>query len=95
LGIVREEAGQIDGAIAAYRAGAAADASHAAVRFSLGNALFARGDLAAAAAWRETVAIDPDFADAHMALYVVLQILRERQAAVDHLRQAVRVRRVF
>ncbi|MGH6973529.1 MAG: tetratricopeptide repeat protein, partial [Stellaceae bacterium] len=60
--------------------------------FNLGNALLAQNDAASIDAYRRAVELQPDLADAHMNLGVVLRRQGQAQAAVACFRRAIELR---
>ncbi len=78
LGYLREQAGDLDGAVAAYREAIARRPSETLAHFDLGMAERQRGNLAAAeSSFARAVAIDPRYADA------VYQLAMTREQAGD------------
>ncbi len=81
LGNLAHEAGRLDDALAAYRAGLALDARNAALHYNLALTLLACGEAAAAVeAFRACLAAAPDYADARESLLFALT-LSERAGA--------------
>lgn len=83
-------------AIAAFRAGIERFPKEIALHQNLAQALYETGDtLGAVAAHREALAIDSESVPSHLALYELLQITGERDAALQHQRKALEHQRVF
>ena len=62
-------------------------------RFYLGNVYFDRGDEArAAGAFQETLKRQPDFAEAHYKLALILEKQMKLSEAIQHLEQAVKIK---
>ena len=90
VGCQREDEGDGDGAVAAYRRAVAADGTHADARINLGRLLHERGDAAAAVAeYREALAARPGNAVAAFNLGVALEDLEQLPEAIDAYTTAV------
>lgn len=87
--VVRRDRGDVDGAIADYRALLAVDSRHFLASYRLGAALIDGGDPAAAAeALRAALALEPDSAAVHAALADAAIDLGDWAAARDHAERA-------
>ena len=90
LGVLCEEQGRLDDAIAAYQQALARTPGHAAAHYNLGNAYRAKGEMGAAAeSFRRAVDSDPEHARALGALGQVLKTLARAEEAVPFLKRAV------
>jgi tetratricopeptide (TPR) repeat protein len=87
------DAGQLDEAIAEFRASLRLNRESAPTHYNLGFALSARGRRdEAIAAFEEALRIDPGYAQAHNNLGALLQVAGQPEAALEHYRRAVALR---
>ena len=87
------DAGQLDEAIAEFRASLRLNRESAPTHYNLGFALSARGRRdEAIAAFQDALRIDPDYAQAHNNLGALLQLADQPDAALEHYRRAVALR---
>ncbi|HEX4612469.1 MAG TPA: serine/threonine-protein kinase [Urbifossiella sp.] len=92
LGLALHDAGDADGAIAAYREAARLDPHFALPHNNVGNALRAKGDLdGAAAAYHEAIRLDPKYALPHLNLGNLLAIRHDPEGAIAAYRKAIRL----
>lgn len=92
LGLVAQDLGQLDQAVAALRRAVALRPGHAERHLRLGNCLFAQERLAeAAACYRQALRIRPDSAEAHTNLGSTLQAQGKLEEATACHRQALRL----
>ena len=90
LGVLWEEQGRLDDAIAAYQQALARAPRYAAAHYNLGRADRTKGEIAAAAeCFRRAVDSDPEHARAVAALGQVLQTLGRAEDAVPFLKRAI------
>ncbi len=92
LGYLREQAGDVEGAIASYREAIGLAPRFALAHFNLGVAERRRGNLeAAGAAFRQALAIDPEYADALDQLAMTLEQGGERDSSLVLYHRAIAI----
>lgn len=90
IGLIRQDAGDRDGAEAQYRRAIEIDPDFSVAHMNLGNILHERGQHdAAAASHRRAIALDPGYARAHANLGLALYSKGDRALAVASYRRAL------
>jgi hypothetical protein len=96
LGFVLFQGGQADAAIAALERALELDPDHLPAHSSLAFARLGKGDqVGAIEAFRAVARLDPQSVQAHMALFQLLQVVQQRDAALAHQAAALEICQLF
>ncbi|MEO9170211.1 MAG: tetratricopeptide repeat protein, partial [Candidatus Baltobacteraceae bacterium] len=96
LGIGLRAQGRLSEAIVVFREGIERFPAEVALHQNLAQALYESGDTPQAiAAHKRALILDPKSVASHLALYEFLQITGEREAALEHQREALDGTRLF